>query len=119
MHFVLNLLEFEYKDHFEYIVIICPTLRCNKTYLTRSWIRSDPSIFLIEPKDSLFEWIRVLLELLSGYTTLFILDDVIVDKSLDKCRQSLLRFSYLWKTSRSLSLDVNQSYTGIPKNLRR
>ena len=56
---------------------------------------------------------------LSGYTTLFILDDVIADKSLDKRRQSLLdlaisgrhRDHYLWM--------LTQSYTGIPKNLRR
>ena len=59
------------------------------------------------------------MELLSGYTTLFILDDVIADESLDKCRQSLLdlaiserhRDHYLWL--------LTQSYTGIPKNLRR
>ena len=49
----------------------------------------------------------------------FILDDVIADKSLDKRRQSLLdlaisgrhRDHYLWM--------LTQSYTGIPKNLRR
>ena len=59
------------------------------------------------------------LELLSGYTTLFILDDVIADESLDKRRQSLLdlaisgrhRDHYLWI--------LTQLYTGIPKNLRR
>ena len=119
-HLVLNLLESEYRHHFEYIAVICPTLRWNKTYLTRSWIRSDPGIFLIEPGDKLFEWIGVLsMELLSGYTTLFILDDVIADESLDKRRQSLLdlaisgrhRDHYLWLLS--------QSYTAIPKNLRR
>ena len=85
-HLVLNLLESEYRHHFDYIAVICPTLRLNKTYLTRLWITSDPSIFLIEPGDKLFEWIGVLLELLSGYTTLFIIDNVIADKSLDKRR---------------------------------
>ena len=30
--FVLNLLELEYKDVFENIVILCPTIQRNKTY---------------------------------------------------------------------------------------
>ena len=118
-HLILNLLEAEYRGHFDYIIIICPTFRFNKTYLNRLWIRSDPRIFLIEPGDKLFEWIRLLSELLSGYTTLFILDDVIADESLDKRRQSLLDLAisgrhkdhYLWM--------LTQLYTGIPKNLRR
>ena len=32
--FVLYLLEFEYKDVFENIVILCPTIKWNKTYKT-------------------------------------------------------------------------------------
>ena len=118
-HLVLNLLESEYRHHFDYIAIICTTLRCNKTYLARSWIHHDNGVFLIEPGGKLFEWIRLLSGLLLGYTTLFILDDVIADESLDKRRQSLLdlaisgrhRDHYLWM--------LTQSYTAIPKNLRR
>ena len=29
-HLALNLLESEYKDHFDFIIIICPTLAHNK-----------------------------------------------------------------------------------------
>ena len=31
-HLVLDLIEKEYNKHFEYIIIICPTLPWNKTY---------------------------------------------------------------------------------------
>ena len=31
-HLALSLLETEYKNHFNFIVIICPTLRYNSTY---------------------------------------------------------------------------------------
>ena len=55
MHLMLNLVESEYKGHFEYIVIICPILRWNKTYLSRSWIHHDKGVFLIKPGDKLFE----------------------------------------------------------------
>ena len=31
-HLALNLLESEYRNHFDFIVIICPTLEHNETY---------------------------------------------------------------------------------------
>ena len=40
----LDLIETEYKIHFENIVIICPTIMYNDTYLERSWIWTDDDI---------------------------------------------------------------------------
>ena len=60
---VLDLIENEYRNHFDNIIIICSTVRWNKTYLTRRWLWSDDSVFLIEPRDKLFEWISTLTKL--------------------------------------------------------
>ena len=35
MQLALDLLESEYKDHFDFIIIICPTLAHNSTYKSR------------------------------------------------------------------------------------
>ena len=35
--FLLRLLETEYKNHFELIIILCPTILDNKIYLSRKW----------------------------------------------------------------------------------
>ena len=117
-HLILNLLESEYKDHFEYIVIIYPTLLWNRTYLTRSFIRV-PGVFLIEPGDKLFELIEMLLRLFSGHTTLFIVDDVIADESLEKHRQSLLDLAISGRHRGHCLWLLTQSYRGILKNLQR
>ena len=61
---VLDLIQKEYRGHFENIVILCSTLRWNKTYLERPWIWKDSFVFCIEPKDKLFEWIEKLSKLL-------------------------------------------------------
>ena len=37
-HIVLDLIEKEYNKHFDRIIIICPTLRWNKTY-AKEWIK--------------------------------------------------------------------------------
>ena len=46
-HLVLNLLETEYNKNFDYIIIICLTLRWNKTYHAKIWLRNDEKVWLI------------------------------------------------------------------------
>ena len=48
-HLALSLLENEYRNHFDFIIIICPTLAHNETYKSRGWVWNDPDVILIEP----------------------------------------------------------------------
>ena len=48
-HLALNLLESEYKNHFDLIAIICPTLKHKETYRSRKWVWTGPEVILIEP----------------------------------------------------------------------
>ena len=52
-----KLIKREYKKHFDHIIFICPTLQRDKIYHTKSWIRLDGNVCLLEPKDSLNQWI--------------------------------------------------------------
>ena len=119
-HLVLELIEKEYSKHFDYIIIICPTLReNNETYHAKEWIKNDDKVWLVDPKENLYEWIKKLSENLRFLEVLFIIDDIIANKELDKRRKPLLELSisgrhrghYLWL--------LTQSYTAIPKNLRK
>ena len=118
-HLVLNLLETEYKECFDFIVIICPTMRYNQTYRERGWFWKDPSVILVEPKDKFYEWIQTLGEILAGYKTLFMVDDIIADKNLDKKQQPLLEPAISGHHRSHLLWLFTQSYTAIPLNLRR
>ena len=102
------------------MIIIYPTLReNNKAYHAKEWIKNDDNVWLVDPKDNLYQWIKKLSELLRFLEVLFIIDDIIVKESFDKKRQPLLQLSisgrhrghYLWL--------LTQLYTAIPKNLRR
>ena len=89
-HLALNLLENEYRNHFDFIVTICPTLSYNSTYRSRSWVSNDPDVIPIEPGNQLYYLIEKMSNLLAGDKTLFLIDDIIADETLDKCRQPLL-----------------------------
>ena len=85
-HLALDLIEKDYNKHFDYLIIICPTLRWNKTYHSKDWIKNDYKVWLVKPKDRLCKWIEKLSQLLASFETLFIIDDIIADEGLDKRR---------------------------------
>ena len=116
---VLNLLRKEYLSSFEYVVLVCPTVRWNKTYLDCPFIWKDDSFFVIEPGDQLLKWVEKLSKLLIGKETLFILDDIVADEALDKTRGALYDLAIAVRhRGHSLWL-CTQSYTAIPKRFRR
>ena len=85
----LDLLEKEYINHFDFIIIICPTLKHNDTYRHRNWIRTDPEVILIEPGKSQYNWIEKIGNLLGGSETLFFINDIIANETLNKRRQPI------------------------------
>ena len=92
-HLALNLLESEYRNHFDFIVIICPTLQHNEMYKSRGWVWNDPDVISIEPGNQLYYLIEKIRKLLAGSKTLFLIDDIITDEALDKHRQPLLELA--------------------------
>ena len=86
----LNLLESEYFNDFNFIVIICPTLKHNEMYKSRGWVWTDPEVILIQSGNNLHHLIEKISNLLAGSKTLFLIDDIIADEALDKHCQPLL-----------------------------
>ena len=114
-NWTLDLLETEYKESFDFIIIICLTLRYNKIYQLRNWIWTDPYIILIEPSNQLYYWIEKIGNLLAGSKTLFLIDDISANENLNKRRQPLLELAISGgHKGHSLWL-LMQSYTAVPK----
>ena len=78
MHLTLDLLESEYRNHFDFIIIICPTLAQNEMYKSLGWVWNDPEVILIEPGNQLYYLVEKISKLLTGSKTLFLIDDIIV-----------------------------------------
>ena len=92
-HLALSLLENEYRHHFDFIVIICPTLAHNETYKSRGWVWNDPDVIPIELRHRLYYLIEKTSKLLAGSKTLFLIDDIIADETLNKHCQPLLELA--------------------------
>ena len=119
-HLALSLLETEYRNHFNFIVIICPTLAHNETYKSRGWIWNDPDVIIpIEPGNQLYYLIEKISNLLTGSETLFLINDIIAYETLDKRRQPLLELAILGRHRNHSLWLLTQSYTAVPNNIRR
>ena len=118
-HLALNLLEKEYKNHFDFIIIICPMLKHNSTYRSRKWVWTDPEVILIEPGNSLYSWTEKIGNLLAGSKTLFLINDIITDETLNKKIQPSLELVISGRDKEHSLWLLTQLYTAVPKNIRR
>ena len=118
-HLALSLLETEYRNHFDFIVIICPTLRYNSTYKNRSGVWNDPDVIPTEPGNQLYYLIEKISNLLAGDKILFLIDDIISNETLDKRCPPLLELAILGRHKGHSLWLLTQSYTAIPNNIRR
>ena len=118
-HLALSLLENEYRNHFDFIVIICPTLAQNETYKSRDWVWNDPDVIPIEPGNQLYYLIEKISNLLAGSKTLSLINDIIADEALDKCCQPLLELAISGHHRQHSLWLLTQSYTAVPNNIRR
>ena len=118
-HLALSLLENEYKNHFNFIVIICPTLEHNEMYKSRGWVWNDPEVILEEPGNQLYYLNKKHSNSLTGSATLFLIDDIIANEALDKRRQPLLELAISGHHRNHSLWLLTQSYIAVPKNIRR
>ena len=65
-HLALSLLETECRNHFDFIIINCLTLRYNSTYKSRSWVSNGPDVIPIKPGNQLYYLIEKISNLLAG-----------------------------------------------------
>jgi len=95
--FALDLLEGPFRNAFDQVFILCPTVRDNQTYLSRPWIRQDPNVALIDPtrgRHDLHAWIHGLSEAFRGVQVLFLLDDLAAERGIKRKHDGLSRLVF-------------------------
>ena len=126
--FVLDLLETAYLGFFEYIVIVCPTWRNNKAYLSRKWIQNE-QIFLVDPldwfpnsddpmNDALKTFFEVFGKMSQEGQVLFLVDDCSANKSMTKKRQMLSELAFSGRHFNCSVWVLTQKYNSILTDLR-
>ena len=119
MHLALDLLKREYFSYFDFVIIPCSTLKHNEIYCRQMWFWTDPYVILIEPGNHLYDWIEKLSAILARHKTLFLIDDITANETLEKWRQPLLGLAISGRHKGHSLWLLMQSYIAIPMNIRR
>ena len=116
--FILDLLERQYHGVFEHIVIICPTLKHNKAYRERSWIKSDDEVYIVDPHDRLHDTIRAFYNIFEGESTLYIIDDCSASQALTKKKDMLSELAFSGRHAKQSVWVLTQKFNSVLTDLR-
>ena len=113
--FLLQLLETVYKNHFEFIVILCPTILDN-----RKWIFDNKNIFIVcDVEGKLNEWIRLFKSALNSHQTLLIIDDCSAEGEINKKRDTLSELASSGRHRNHSLWVLTQKYNSVSKDVRK
>ena len=74
---------------------------------------------MIEPSNHLYNWIKKIGKQLARFKTLLLIDDIIANENVDKKRQPFLELVISGRHKEDSLWLLTQSYTAVPKNIRR
>ena len=110
--YLLQLLEEDYKNHFENIFLICPTFVQNKTYMYQKWRYVNDEDFIVIPcdQDEVEYHLRQVTHYAEGTNSLIILDDC--------ARSELVKLGFSARHYGLSTIVISQQLTPIAKPYR-
>ena len=117
-HYLLNMLEKEYKHHYDYIFIVCPTLEDNKTYQQWKYL-TDPDVYeLPVTHDNVENTLREITHFAKNTNSLIILDDCASSKDVKNRTSELVKLGFSGRHIGLSTIVVTQQLTSIAKPYR-
>ena len=116
--FILDLLEGPYRGVFHHIVILCPTMRYNRTYQECPWVWSDPEVYVVDPGERLHDYLRAFYQIFQGEPTLYIIDDCSASKAMTKKKICSLSWPSQDATAGQSVWVLSQRYNSVLKDFR-
>ena len=117
-HYLLDMLEREYKGHFDYIFIVCPTLGDNKTYQNWKYL-NDPDVFeLACAHDEVEKILQDIVHFAKNTNSLIILDDCAACKDVKNRTSELVKLGFHGRHIGLSTIVTTQQLTSIAKPYR-
>ena len=117
-HYLLEMLERDCKNHFNYIFIICPTLEDNKTYQNWKFL-NDPDVFELPCADDDVErTTHKIVNFAKNTNSLIILDDCAASKDVKNRTSQLVKLGFQGRHIGLSAIVITQQLTSIAKPCR-
>ena len=116
--YLLKLLEEEYKGCFDYIFLISPTFKHNKTYLEWKYINDEDIIVIPCDHDEVEKYLKTVTSYAVGTNSLIILDDCASTQAVKNQTSELVRLGRSGRHYGLSTIVLTQQLTSIAKPYR-
>ena len=101
-----------------FIVVLCPTVRHNKTYQQCPWIWTDPEVYHLDPGERHHDYLRSFYHVFMGEPTLYIIVDCSSLTALTKKKDMPSMFAFSGRHAEQSVWVLTQKYNTVLKDLR-
>ena len=117
-YYLPDMLEKDYKGHFDYIFLICPTSFWNCTY--QNWEYRDSTRFYPLPcdQDSVDKFLKYIVDNFKGTYSLIILDDCAASQTVKNRVSELVKLVFSARHYGLSTIVITQQITSITKSYR-
>ena len=116
--YLLQLLETEYKNHFENIFLLCPTFVHNKTYKEWKFVNDEDFIVIPCDQDDVEYYLKKVSNYAEGTNSLIILDDCASSQAVKNRTSELVKLGFSARHYGLSTIVLTQQLTSIAKPYR-
>ena len=117
-YFLLKLLDEHNKTHFEYIYLICPTFKHNKTYQEWKYVNDEDFIVIPCSQDYVEDFLKEVTLVAEGTNSLIILDDCASTQTVRNRTSQLVKLGFSARHYGLSTIVITQQLTSIAKPYR-
>ena len=117
-HYLLTMLEKNFNRHFDYIILLCPTLSYNKTYQEWKYINDSDLIKVECDQDQVDIVLKYVSDVYKGTNSLIILDDVASCLDVKNRTSELIKLGFSARHYGLSTIMITQQLTSIAKPYR-
>ena len=117
-HYLLKMLEENFKGYFDYVFIVCPTLLENSTYQNWKYLK-DPKVSALPcGHDEVDSYLETIVKFASGTNSIIILDDCASSKTVKNRISKLVKLAFHGRHIGLSTIVITQQLTSIAKPYR-
>jgi nucleoside-triphosphatase THEP1 len=116
--FLLDMLETEYNRVFDYIIIVCPTIEWNTTYLNWSHLSDHGVIQIPCSQEMINHVLKAVSTIFRGTNTLIIVDDCASSQAVKKRVSELVRLAFSARHYNLSVIVLTQQLSSVAKPFR-
>ena len=117
-HYLLKMLEKNFKGHFDYVFFVCPTFSENKTYQEWKFLK-DPDVFAFPcDHDEVEFYLENIVRFAKGTKSLIVLDDCASSQTAKNRTSELVKLAFHRRHIGLSTIVITQQLTSVAKPYR-